>query len=141
MENLKAMLLRHEGFRRIPYRDTKGKLTIGIGRNLQDVGISQDEAFTLLSNDIMRAAQAARQAFHWFGNLDPVRQDVVVSMIFNMGLSKFREFENTIAAIEKGDYSLASVEMLDSEWHIEVKNRAKELSEMMKTGHYMYSSP
>ena len=52
MNRIKAQLVRHEGLRLKPYRCTAGKLTIGIGRNLDDCGISQTEAYLLLENDI-----------------------------------------------------------------------------------------
>lgn len=53
---LKDMLIRHEGLKLKPYRDTVGKLTIGAGRNLNDLGISEREAMFLLDNDIMERA-------------------------------------------------------------------------------------
>ena len=52
MNQAKAQLVRHEGLRLKPYRCTAGKLTIGVGRNLEDKGISQQEAYELLENDI-----------------------------------------------------------------------------------------
>ncbi len=40
MNRIKAQLVRHEGLKLKPYRCTAGKLTIGIGRNLDNCGIS-----------------------------------------------------------------------------------------------------
>ena len=54
MESMIGMLKRHEGLRLKPYQDTIGKLTIGYGRNLDDRGISKEEAEYLLRNDISR---------------------------------------------------------------------------------------
>ena len=48
MESLKSQ----EGLRCKPYKCTSGKLTIGYGRNLEDVGISQKEAEYLFENDV-----------------------------------------------------------------------------------------
>ncbi|MDY0127369.1 MAG: hypothetical protein RBR69_04500 [Candidatus Cloacimonadaceae bacterium] len=45
MDRIKEQLVRHEGLRLKPYRCTAGKLTIGIGRNLNDCGITQSEAY------------------------------------------------------------------------------------------------
>ncbi len=136
MSQLMEMLKRHEGLRLKPYKDSVGKLTIGIGRNLDDVGITNEEATQLLQNDISKALRAAADNFFWFLKLDAVRQDVVISMIFNMGLKKFSEFKKTIEHIANKRYAEASEEMLKSAWAKQVGQRSIELSHMMKTGSY-----
>ena len=136
MTQLRDMLIRHEGVRLKPYRDTVGKLTIGVGRNLDDVGISQDEADVMLDNDINRAHDACANAFPWFAALDSVRQDVLIDMCFNLGIESLKTFHMTLAAIEQGDYDKASRNMLLSRWRDEVGQRAVELSNMMRTGTY-----
>jgi lysozyme len=134
-DRLKGMLIRHEGLKLSPYTCTKGRLTIGVGRNLDAVGISKNEAMVLLENDIDRAFALA-EAFPWFYSLDEVRQDVVINMLFNMGLGKFKEFTKLISALERGRFELAAIEMLDSLWAAQVGGRATELAKMMKNGHY-----
>lgn len=135
------MLVRHEGLVFKPYRDTVGKLTIGVGRNLDDYGITETEAYYLLFGDIDRAVSAAQRSFAWFGKLDEVRQAVVLSMIFNMGLKGFMGFKRTILAIESGKYELAANCMLESKWASQVGRRARELSKMMLTGEYQEQIP
>ncbi|HEX9879647.1 MAG TPA: hypothetical protein VGB25_05595 [Candidatus Binatia bacterium] len=76
MTRLQEMLIRHEGLRLKPYRGTVGKLTIGVGRNLDDAGITRDEALALLRHDIDRVRKEVSAAFPWFGGLNPVRKDV-----------------------------------------------------------------
>lgn len=132
---LKDILIRDEGCRLKPYRDSVGKLTIGVGRNLDDNGISYEEAMILLDHDIEKASQDA-ESFHWFWGLNEVRQAVVVSMIFNMGLPTFSQFKKTIMCIEMGDYWQAAREMLDSRWAVQVGPRATRLSIMMETGEW-----
>jgi lysozyme len=129
------MLIEHEGIRLKPYRCPAGKLTIGIGRNLDDVGISKSEAYYLLDRDIARSVKEA-QSFAWFWQLDEVRQDVVVAMVFNLGFEGFREFGKTIAALASRNFTLAATEMLDSDWARQVGQRARTLSKMMLTGQY-----
>jgi lysozyme len=51
---LEEMLIRQEGNRKFPYECTAGKLTIGVGRNLDDMGLTEDEVLYLLDNDIQR---------------------------------------------------------------------------------------
>lgn len=135
IEQLQKMLVRHEGLRLKPYKDSVGKLTIGVGRNLDDKGITEPEAMLLLSNDIGDALADAKR-FAWFAQLDSVRQDVVVNMIFNIGLTRFSGFKKMIAALEHGNYPEAADQMLDSKWARQVGLRASELSQMMRTGAY-----
>jgi len=136
LQNLKKMLIRHEGKRLKPYVDTVGKITIGVGRNLEDVGISDVEADVLLVNDIISAKTDAASNFDWYQDLDDVRQDVITMMIFNLGINRFKGFTKMLRAVEDARYELAALEMMDSLWARQVGNRAVELSNMMATGEY-----
>lgn len=132
-EDLIAQLIRHEGLKLLPYTDSVGKLTIGVGRNLTDVGISREEAIELLNNDIDHAV-ADLATFPWFTTLDAVRQRVMVDFRFNLGPRRFRSFKRMLSAMAKGEYETASVCMLDSVWADQVGKRALRLAEMMRTG-------
>ncbi len=136
MSRLHEMLIRHEGLRLKPYRDTVGKLTIGVGRNLDDVGITREEALMLLDNDIAKVRREVNRAFRWFAQLNLVRKNVVLNMVFNIGLPRFRQFKKTIAAIKAKDWEEAASQMLDSRWARQVGRRARELAAMMKHGRY-----
>ncbi len=131
---LVRQLTAHEGVRLKPYVDTVGKVTIGIGRNLTDRGISDDEAFFLLENDINASIIDLAQRYRWFIELDEVRQRVLVDMAFNMGGARLAKFKNMLAAVERGDYKAASVAMLASLWARQVKGRAIRLARWMETG-------
>ena len=139
MARLVDTLIRHEGSikrngRHFPYKDTTGHLTIGYGRNLTDKGVSEEEARTLLANDVQEVINALRGNYHWFGQLDSVRQEVVINMAFNLGIVGFSKFRATIRHIASGDYEQAAINMLESKWATQVKGRALELAMMMKTG-------
>ena len=131
--SLEEILIRDEALRLKPYRDSVGKLTIGVGRNLDDVGISEDEARYLLRNDIAKVREQAER-FHWFPELNEARQIVVLSMIFNLGFDGFQGFRNTIKFIEAGDYHNAAENMLKSKWAEQVGARAGRLANAMRTG-------
>jgi len=136
MKVVKSMLLVDEGLRLKPYRDTVGKLTIGVGRNLDDVGISEDEALYLLENDIQRAIQDATDIFGaeiWL-SLDEIRQAVILDMLFNLGKPRFLTFRKFIQAIKEKNFSKAAFEMLNSRWARQVGRRAERLAYMMRTG-------
>ena len=132
---LEDMLRLHEGVRLHPYRCSAGKLTIGIGRNLDDVGISMEEAELMMRGDIYRCDQNLSSLPFW-GKLDIVRKAVLIDMCFNLGFGGLLKFKKMIAAIDVEDFSTAAEEMLDSRWANQVGSRANRLSEMMKTGEW-----
>ncbi|WP_042624810.1 glycoside hydrolase family protein [Burkholderia plantarii] len=132
-QTLVAELSRDEGRRLMPYTDTVGKITIGVGRNLTDVGISESECDMLLADDIDRTVAWLDAKLPWWRELDSVRQRVMVNMAFNMG-GGLLTFVNTLDAIKRGDYAAASKGMLDSKWARQVGARATRLAEMMTTG-------
>ncbi len=124
-----------EDRRNFPYEDSVGKITIGVGRNLDDVGLSDDEVDMCLQNDIERVLGAVETLPFWEG-LDPVRQLIVADMVFNLGFTRFRGFVKTIRALEIHDYDTAADEMADSRWYRQTGRRAKKLVEAMRTGEW-----
>jgi lysozyme len=135
MNRIKAQLVRHEGLRLKPYRCTAGKLTIGIGRNLDDRGISQKEAYAMLERDIHDCEQCLLDEIpNVYNGLDEIRQSVLLNMCFNLGIKGLLGFKNTLAFIGAGDWERAANGMLASKWAKQVGKRAIELSEMMRKG-------
>lgn len=135
IEALKKSIILAEKLRLKPYRDTVGKLTIGVGRNLDDVGIYESEALAMLENDIAEKIHSIENELY-FQTLksDDVRLRVLIEMVFNLGKSGFEEFKKVISAIELKDFETASSEMLNSHWASQVGVRATRLAMMMKTG-------
>jgi lysozyme len=131
---LTARLIRHEGLRLKPYRDTAGKLTIGVGRNLDDVGLSRAEAMVLLQNDLARVRAALDARWPWRRALDPVRADVMVELGFNLGVAGLAAFEQFLAGMKAAAFSAAADALLSSRWAGEVGARASELATMVRTG-------
>jgi len=131
--NLEEDLLRDEGLRLKPYKDTKNILTIGVGRNLDEVGLSKDEAMYLLRNDIIKCKNQLNN-YLWFSKLSPIRQNVILNMCFNLGFNGLFLFKNMITALAMGNYKLAAMEMLNSKWHKDVGLRAERLAEEMVEG-------
>ncbi len=127
------LIKKHEGLRLKPYRCSNQKLTIGYGRNLQDNGITLEEAETMLQHDIGTVIKEA-QSLPFFASLNEPRKAVIVDMIFNLGFPRFGMFKKMIAAIEKEHWHIAADEMLNSRWARQVGKRANTLSEMMRLG-------
>ena len=131
---LREQLRLHEGEVLRPYRCTAGKLSIGVGRNLEDVGISKEESAFLLDGDIRKIETDLDRAHPWWRKMDEVRQRVLADMCFNLGLPRLNTFVNTLAAMRRGDYAQAADGMLASKWASHVGARATRLAEMMRTG-------
>lgn len=131
---LKKDLIRDEGLKLKPYLCPAGKLTIGIGRNIEDNGITEEEALHLLENDITLSIGELEEKLPFFANLDPVRQETLVNMAFNLGITRLMGFQGMIAALGSGDFDLAAQEMLDSKWARQVGKRAQRLAAGMKEG-------
>lgn len=125
-------LVRHEGIELRPYRCPAGKLTIGVGRNIEDVGITEEEAIYLLKNDIARCRKELTSL--GMRDLDPVRQEVMVNMLFNLGLPRMTKFIKMLDAVRLQRWDRAADEMLNSLWAKQVGVRAQELARMMREG-------
>ena len=133
-DKLRQQIRMHEGVEHKVYEDTEGIKTVGVGRNLEDRGLSDDEVDYLLSNDIDICVKELEQTFDWYDDLDDIRKRVLIDMMFNLGMPRLKKFVNMLKAIEAGAWRSAAVEMLDSKWAEQVGNRASRLSEMMETG-------
>jgi lysozyme len=118
----------------MPYKDTTGHVTIGVGRNLTDKGISQDEALTMLHNDIAEVTKHLSSTYYWFDGLNTMRKHAIIDMCFNLGPRGFSKFERLVSALHRNDFHTASLEMMDSRWATQVGNRATLLSSMVLYG-------
>jgi lysozyme len=133
-DQLRTELTRDEAEKLMPYTDTVGKLTIGVGRNLSDRGISHDESQYLLSNDIRLVESDLNQNLPWWINLTDARQRVLANMCFNLGINRLLGFKNTLEFIRTEQWGKAADGMLQSTWAKQVGQRAVRLSEMMRNG-------
>lgn len=132
MATLHSQLILHEGLKLKPYRCTENKLTIGVGRNIEERGITKAEALVLLDNDIEAVASELGK-YSWFRDQDEIRKRVLIDMGF-MGVPRLLGFKKMITALEKKDFQTAASEMLDSKWAGQVGERATRLARMMITG-------
>jgi lysozyme len=133
-DQLCADLERDEGLRLKPYLDSVGVLTIGIGRNLQDVGITKAEAYMLLGADIDTACGVLDRNLPWWRDLSEARQRAVVNMCFNLGITRLLGFSKALAALKAGQYEEAARQFLDSRWATQVGQRAQRIAELIRKG-------
>ena len=161
MRTIEEQLIYHEGLSLEVYKCPADYWTIGVGRNLESKGLSDEEqqailgtsglnrtevierlkeqvltreqALFLLRNDIAEC-EADLNQFPWFKKLDKVRRNVLIDMRFNLGPGRFRQFKRMLDALACADYNTAAAEMMDSRWYHQVGHRSKRLVEMMRTG-------
>ena len=126
-------LTRDEGCRQFPYVDTVGKTTIGVGRNLTDVGLSAEEIDYLLANDVKKV-QGQLSAYDWYNKLDPVRQGAIQNLTFNIGINGVLHFPSAIHYLSVGDWGNAKAQLLNSLWATQVGQRAQRLAQQIETG-------
>jgi lysozyme len=134
VESLKEQLIRHEGLRLKVYDCPAGYKTIGVGRNIEHKGITEEEAVYLLENDIEYFTNQLEEKLIGFQDLSEGKKAVLVNMAFNLGVNGLLKFKNMLAAVFEERWEDASSEMLNSKWADQVGNRAIELSEIMANG-------
>jgi lysozyme len=133
MTTLEQMLIADEGLELKPYRCTGDKLTIGIGRNLDDVGISRDEALYLLANDIKRVERGL-MSNGTFNALDESRKIAIMNMAFQLGVNGCLAFSNMWACLARKDWQGAHREALSSRWAKQTPSRANRIAAILLTG-------
>ena len=132
-QKLHDQIIGHEGIRLKPYRCTAGKLSLGIGRNLDDKGISEEEARFMMENDLADCVADLNAIFpDQFQNFPDGIQRVLVDMRFQLGGAGLRKFRKMIRAIRTGDLKEAIVQMKDSRWYGQVPSRAGDLIKMVQ---------
>jgi lysozyme len=154
---LMEKLIAHEGLRLQVYEDSLGIATIGIGRNLEDRGITPEElewmdipnmaivhtmgiteadAMYLAQNDVQIVEEELLRSHPCVESLDAVRQLVLVDMAFNLGVPRLSGFKKMWAAIHEEKFDVAAKEMLDSRWANQVKSRSTKLAHAMHHGEF-----
>lgn len=127
-------LMRDEGVKLKPYRCTAGKLTIGVGRNIEDNGISNEEAAFMLKADIKNCERDLDILLPGWKNFSDTRQRVLLNMVFNMGRSRLSGFTKFLACLKMNDFTGAADQMMDSLWAKQVGQRAARLRDMLLRG-------
>ena len=128
---------RHEGFSPNPKQDG-ARWEIGYGHDINlpsDVQSPwvEEAASAQLTRDLNNAAYACTRQFSWFGQLSALRQEVMIEMVFQLGMDGVLKFSRMLMRLSNGDYAGAASEMLLSKWRYETPARCEELSEIMST--------
>ena len=130
-EQLKKDLIRHEALRLHPYLCSSDKLTIGVGRNLDDRGITEEEAMYLLDNDINICIRELLDNLPFYNRMSDDIKEILINLTFNMGMPTLLKFQKMLGHVEAGRFEEASAELLNSRYAKQVKGRAVELASRM----------
>lgn len=130
---LTADLTRDEGIRSRPYRDSLGKLTIGIGHNLDAEGLCDEAIHVQLGYDLQKKVLDPLDAHLGWWRSTPLNvQRVLANMCFNLGYTGLSKFVKMLDSIRKGEYTLASQHLLNSKYARQVGARADRLALLLK---------
>lgn len=123
----------------VVYKDHLGYDTLGYGRLVdrrKGGGLSDKEANYLLNNDVNERIESMQSRFPHFSRLNEPRQAALINMSFQLGVAGVLGFKKMVAAIGEGKFNKAADEALDSLWAKQTPNRAKRISNQIRTGLY-----
>ena len=130
---IKKRLIDFEGLVLKSYVCPTGYTSVGVGRNLETNGITEEEAMYLLNNDIKTVIKKLDKHWITWRKLPITAQYVCIDLVFNMGVNSFMSFRKTRAYMEMGDFEKAGIELLNSKYAEQVGRRAIFNSEQLKS--------
>ena len=133
MNDLLHRIKEHEGFREKVYKCTEGFDTIGYGFAIKDLVLDEDIAEEILLRKVESLISRVRKKFNWLDTVPPAVQGVLVEMSYQMGLSGVSKFKKALHAMQMFQWNVAADELLDSRWANQTPNRAKELSDIIRS--------
>ena len=141
MDDIKAMVKRHEGIRNQAYKDSVGKWTIGVGHLIGDGSspgefagrtLTDKEVDVLFEEDFAKHVKIAERTPGW--NLaNDSGKAAMIDLAFNMG-AWWSKWPNTSKALAQGNFDAAADGLIQSKWYIQIGNRAKEVVSLIKSG-------
>ena len=138
MDAIKQMIIRHEGLKTRPYRDSLGLWTVGVGHLIgdgkslppsMDREFSKDEVMAMFEKDFA-AHQAIAQNTPGWDKANEIQRGAMIDLAFNMG-QWWNKFPNTAKALAAGDWANAAAGLRDSKWYQQVGSRAGEITGMI----------
>lgn len=133
MEKLRARIIEEEGFERFPYRCTANKLSIGVGHNIEDRGLSDAAINFILDEDIDICLSQLEGNLSYWQTLPDCVQEALVDLCFNMGINRLMQFRMTLLYIKEGDWTRAADELMDSRYASQLPNRAKHNADLIRS--------
>ena len=133
MKDVIEQLKIHEGYKPTVYKCTEGYDTIGVGFAVKDLYLSEEICDRILEEKLEALEERFEKKFDWFKTSPIEVRNVMLNMAYQLGFRGFCKFKKTISYLSEAEWESASEEMLDSKWAKQTPNRAKELSEIIKS--------
>ena len=141
MNRLLKSVKEHEGYRNKVYLDSLGKRTVGVGHLCVEDFWEDDKEYeekfllTILEHDLKSAIKSAERLCSDCPDLDDLAKETIIEMVFQLGETGVSKFRNMWKALKQTppQYGVAATEMLDSRWAKQTPNRAKEMSDHMRS--------
>ena len=140
MKDLLESIKHHEGFVEHVYDDSLGIPTIGYGFAIKDLVLEEDLCDEILLRKLRILGRSVMGKFPFFDSLPSDCKDVLMEMCYQLGVTGVSKFKKALKAMEDGDWEKAADEMLDSKWAKQTPNRAKEMSDIIRSLHEEESS-
>ncbi len=123
----------NEGFRGGAYKDQLGNLSIGYGhlitakeKNFFKQKSSKKLLLKIFYIDLKRAISDFKKNYD-YNNLSDNTQEVIIEMIFQLGIKKALKFKKFYYFIKNKQPYLASLEMIKSRWYQQTPRRVNRL--------------
>ena len=133
MKDLLESIKHHEGFVEHVYNDSLGIPTIGYGFAIKDLILDEDIAEEILVRKIQELGKRVMNKFLFYDDLPQEAKEVLMEMSYQLGVTGVSKFKKALAGMENGDWDKAADEMLDSLWARQTPNRAKDLSNIIRS--------
>jgi lysozyme len=130
----RALVERHEGRRQRLYRCTAGKLTIGVGWNIEDRGLPNHIIDALLEYTLDGAAEDLDVVIPNWRTMSVRRQVALLDWSVQLGRVRMTGFRRAVVALRSEQYSTAAREMRDSTWARQVPSRAATITQAIEEG-------
>lgn len=140
MKDLLESIKHHEGFVEHVYDDSLGIPTIGYGFAIKDLVLEEDLCDEILLRKLRILGKSVIGKFPFFDSLPSDCKTVLMEMCYQLGVTGVSKFKKALKAMEDGDWEKAADEMLDSKWAKQTPNRAKEMSNIIRSLHEEESS-
>jgi lysozyme len=145
-EQLERDLIRDEGLRLKPYKDSVGIETIGVGHNMvakplpaymqakleRDGCVTEHDAHVLLEADIADCVRLMDLNMPWWKDMTEPRQRALCNMCFNLGIQGLLGFNNTMRLMRQAQYDKAAANLAMSRWATQVEPRATRIIAVIK---------
>ena len=138
-DDIKAMIIGHEGVRNRPYKDSLGLWTVGVGHLIgdgkslpkeMDRKFSDSEIAEMFEMDYAKHKKIAERT-PGYNEANRAGQGAMIDLGFNMG-KWWPKWPNTSKALKAGDFDAAARGLEDSKWYTQVGNRAKTIVSLIE---------